>query len=420
MILMVDDSEGNLLAMESSLAGLGAKIVKAPSGQEALSCVLRDDFAVILLDVQMPGMDGFEAARLMRGNKRTAAIPMIFVTGNLDEQAMFRGYESGAVDYLLKPYQPDILRSKVKVFVDLFRQSQELAVLQELRVTQKVLEERNRELLDFISAAHHDLREPIRQLAIYCELFSAETDCGRKDTVQVIRDTGKALLAQNDRLQAYARILTEQRRFKPIQLGSLVEDLVEHLRTEIETCEGGVEIGCLPEVVGDPEQMRLLFQILIENALQYARPGVPPRVQIKAEQDNGWSAISVHDNGRGFDLTHLTSILRPFNRLVTKSDVQGTGLGLSLAKRIVEFHGGELNASSEANQGSQFRIRLRPVDNNMSPFADGPQSLESAPLPWPAARGLPPETTGSSNGGMGGWRPMQSASLRAPRGACYA
>jgi CheY-like chemotaxis protein len=265
MILTVDDSKGNLLAMESSLADLGVKVVKASSGEEALSCVLRDDFAVILLDVQMPGMDGFETARLIRGNKRTAAIPIIFVTGNLDEQAMFRGYEAGAVDYLLKPYQPAILKSKVKVFIDLFRQSQDLAILQELRVTQKALEDRNQELLDFISAAYHDLREPIRQLAMYCELFLAEPDRGGKDAVHVIGDISKALLAQNDRLQAYAKILTEQRRFKTIQLGSLVEELVEHLQTEIAGREGSVEIGCLPEVVGEPAQVRLLFHILLAS-----------------------------------------------------------------------------------------------------------------------------------------------------------
>jgi signal transduction histidine kinase len=218
-------------------------------------------------------------------------------------------------------------------------------------------------LLDFISAAYHDLREPIRQLAMYCELFLTEPDRGGKDAVHVIGDISKALLAQNDRLQAYAKILTEQRRFQTIQLGSLVEELVEHLRTEIAGREGSVEIGCLPEVVGEPAQVRQLFHILLDNALQYARPGVPLRVQIEAEQDNRWCAISVHDNGRGFDATQLASIMRPFKRLVTKSEVQGTGLGLSLARRIIEFHGGELNASSEINQGSQFRIRFRHVDN---------------------------------------------------------
>lgn len=363
MILAVDDSPDNLLAMQTSLEGLGAKVVTASSGEEALSCVLRDDFAVILLDVTMPRMDGFETARLIRGNKRTSAIPIIFVTGNLDEQAMFRGYESGAVDYLLKPYRPDILRSKVKVFIDLFQQSQELSILQELRVTQKVLEDRNRELLDFISAAYHDLREPIRLLLMRCEWCFTELNDGGKDAVHVIWDIGQALLAQNERLQAYAKILTEQRWFKPIPLGTLLEELVEHLQTTIGRCEGRVEIGSLPEVVGDPEQMRLLFQILIENALQYARPGVPPRVQIEAEPDNGWSTVSVYDNGRGFDAANLARIMRPFKRLVTHSDVRGTGLGLSLAKRIVEFHGGELSASSEMDQGSRFRIRFPQVNS---------------------------------------------------------
>jgi signal transduction histidine kinase len=371
MILVVDDSEGNLLAAETSLKGLGAKVVKASSGEEALACVLRDDFAVILLDVHMPGMDGFETAQLIRGNKRTSTVPIIFITVNPNEQQMFRGYEFGAVDYLIQPYRANIMRSKVKVFIDLFRQSQELTILQELRATQKALEERNRELLDFISAAYHDLREPIRQLAMSCEWFLTEPDHGGQDTVQAIGQTGKALLAQNDRLQVYARILAGQQQFQTIPLNSVVEELVEHLRTDIEKLGGSVEIGCLPTVVGDPEQVRLLFQILIENALQYGRPGVPLRVQIEAEPADGWHTISVHDNGRGFNQTYLANIMRPFKRLVTKGQVRGTGLGLSLAKRIVDFHGGELSASSGMDQGSQFCIRFPPVDNDTASSADG-------------------------------------------------
>jgi len=364
MILTVDDNEGNRLAMETSLKGLRATVVKASSGEEALACVLRDDFAVILLDVEMPGMDGFETAQLIRGNKRTATVPIIFVTGRVDEQGMFRGYKSGAVDYLQKPYKSEILRSKVKVFIDLFRQSQELAILQELRVTQRVLEARNQELLDFVYAAYHDLREPIRQLVMSCESFLTEPDHRSQNDVKAIEDIGKALFAQNDKLQAYASILTGQQHYQTIPLGSVVEELVQDRRADLDRLGGSIEIGDLPEVVGDPEQIRILFQILIDNALQYFRPDVPPRIQIGSAQDGEWCVISVHDNGRGFDKTYLATIMRPFKRLVAKSDVRGTGLGLSLAKRIVEFHGGELSVSSEIDQGSQFCIRFRLLDED--------------------------------------------------------
>ena len=369
-ILAVDDSEGNLVAIEATLEALEAQVVKASSGEEALAYALRDHFAVILLDVHMPGMDGFETARLIRGIKRTSAVPVIFITGSLGEQGIFRGYESGAVDYLLKPYQPEILRSKVKVFIDLFKQSQELIVLQELQVTQQVLADRNQELLDFISAAFHDFREPIRQLGIFCELLTEPDDSG--DVLRNIQSISKTLLAQNDRLRAYARLLTETQPFSCIQLGSLIETLVEHLQKEIEQYQGHVEVRDLPEIMGDPTQIQLLFQILLENALQYARPSVPPYIRIEAEPDN---TITVYDNGRGVDEVYLASIMRPFKRLVTENDVRGAGLGLSLAKRIVEFHGGELSASSEPGQGSQFRIRFPHRENQTaSPVpADGPR-----------------------------------------------
>jgi signal transduction histidine kinase len=144
----------------------------------------------------------------------------------------------------------------------------------------------------------------------------------------------------------------------------VVEEIVKDQRTDLDRLGGSIEIGYLPEVVGDPEQIRILFQILIENALQYSRPDVPPRVQIGSVQDGEWRVISVHDNGRGFDETYLANIMRPFKRLVAKSDVRGTGLGLSLVKRIVDFHGGELSASSEIDQGSQFCIRFRLHDED--------------------------------------------------------
>jgi light-regulated signal transduction histidine kinase (bacteriophytochrome) len=185
-----------------------------------------------------------------------------------------------------------------------------------------------------------------------------------QDTVKAIEDIGKALFAQNDKLQAYARILTRQQHYQTIPLGSVVEEIVKDQRTDLDRLGGSIEIGYLPEVVGDPEQIRVLFQILIENALQYSRPDVPPRVQIGSAQDGEWRVISVHDNGRGFDETYLANIMRPFKRLVAKSDVRGTGLGLSLVKRIVDFHGGELSASSEIDQGSQFCIRCRLHDED--------------------------------------------------------
>jgi signal transduction histidine kinase len=140
-----------------------------------------------------------------------------------------------------------------------------------------------------------------------------------------------------------------------------METLVEHLRKDLEPCQAHLEIRDLPEIMGDPTQISLLFQILLENALQYARPGVPPHIRIEAEPNH---TIAVDDNGRGFDEAYLASIMRPFKRLVTKSDVRGAGLGLSLAKRIVECHGGELSASSEPGRGSQFRIRFPHRDPN--------------------------------------------------------
>ncbi|MBU4185699.1 MAG: response regulator [Proteobacteria bacterium] len=204
-ILLVDDRHENLLALENIIENSDLDIIKATSGNEALGLMLEYEFALVLLDVQMPEMDGFETADLMRGNERTKQIPIIFVTAiSFEQKHVFKGYESGAVDYLFKPFDPYILKSKVKVFIELFKQKKALEIttndlkktVEELKkANQKILEqqkslideERLKVLLQMAGATAHELNQPLMGLLGYIDLIKLCKD----DPEKLIRHTDK-------------------------------------------------------------------------------------------------------------------------------------------------------------------------------------------------------------------------------------
>jgi response regulator RpfG family c-di-GMP phosphodiesterase len=225
-VLIVDDRPANLVAMEHILGKLDVELVKAGSGNEALTQTLHQEFALILLDVQMPDIDGYEVAALLRAREATADIPLIFVTAiNKENAHVFKGYEAGAVDYLFKPVNPDILRAKVEVFLRLHRQKQELI-------------DRNTELDEFSYVASHDLQEPIRKIISFSQLLrddvgdnlseEAEEDMASIiDAAQRMKDLIQDLL----RLSRAGRSAMEQER---VSLDKCVEDAIDVLEQRIE------------------------------------------------------------------------------------------------------------------------------------------------------------------------------------------
>jgi signal transduction histidine kinase len=381
-VLMVDDRPDNLLALEAILQPMGLRLVRANSGEEALKRLLHEDFAVILLDVQMPGMDGFETAAHVKQRERTRDIPIIFLTAiSREVQHQLRGYDAGAVDYLAKPFEPEVLRAKVAVFVDLWaknqllqRQSELLARrleerdrAQEALARQAVeLERSNAELEQFAHVVSHDLQEPLHTLSGFLELLAEEhlgslDGDGRMYVERAMAGTERMRQLVRD-LLAYARVNTREEPFEDVAMGEIVDNALADLHDRLDEVGYAVTVGELPVVRGDRFQLAQLVTNLTENALKFRgdRPGV---LTISANhQDDDW-LFAFRDNGIGVDSRYAIHVFTIFQRLHGRDEVAGTGVGLAICKKIVERHQGRIWLESEPGQGSTvfFTIPVRPL-----------------------------------------------------------
>jgi signal transduction histidine kinase len=393
-ILVVDDNQTNLIAIEAALAPLGRPLVLAHSGVEALARLLEQDFALIILDVAMPGMDGFETAKLVRTRERNRATPIIFITGlSWQDDAVLRGYELGAFDFLMKPIRPEVLRAKATVFVQLQERTIELAQkAEELRRAQsraherelqsqrrrfeaEVLEhqmaqlaETDRRKDEFLAILSHELRNPLQPLQTAVEVLEHDPDAPVPPRIRaIIHRQVHHITRLVDDLLDIARLNAgklELRR-EPVSLASIVEEATQSCGPAIEARKHQLEIagGPAPVIVnGDPVRLVQVVCNLLQNAVKYTEPGGLVRVEWGAADDRGF--IRVTDNGRGIPEELVPTIFNMFVQERTTSDgAGGLGLGLGLVKRLVEMHGGTVRASSPGpGLGSTFEISLSLAD----------------------------------------------------------
>jgi signal transduction histidine kinase len=393
-ILVVDDNQTNLIAIEAALSPLGRKLVLAHSGVEALGRLLEQDFALIILDVAMPGMDGFETAKLVRSRERNRATPIIFVTGmSWENDAVLRGYELGAFDFLMKPIRPEVLRAKATVFVQLQERTIELAVkADELRQAQvrayerelhgqrrrfeaEVMERQMQQLAEadrrkdeFLAILAHELRNPLQPLQTAVEVLEHEPDKPVPARIRkIVQRQVQHITRLVDDLLDVARFTAgklELRR-EPTDLDSIVEEAVASCRTSIDSRNHHLEISAHtpPAIVhGDPVRLIQCVCNLIHNAVKYTEPG--GRLTIDCGTDRGDGYVRVTDNGRGIPADLLPKIFDMFvQERVTPDGGGGLGLGLGLVKRLIELHGGTVRAASEGQgRGATFEIRMPLVD----------------------------------------------------------
>ena len=393
-ILMVDDKPENIVALEAVLDDLGEELIKANSGKEALRACLEHDFAVILLDVKMPDMDGFETAAMIRERERSRDTPIIFLTALKSEEHLFRGYYMGAVDYLYKPIVPEVLRSKVTVFVDLTKKnfllrSHAAALEQKNRELQDQIAERlraeedvrrlnaelelrvherteelsrtNEELRQFAYVASHDLQEPLRTVGSYAQLlgkrYKGKLGPDADEFIgYMVGGVNRMHTLLNDML-AFSRVTQNQNKpFAEANLDGVLKTALMNLELTIRESGAEVAASALPVVLCDETQIGQVFQNLIGNAIKYK--GVdPPIIDVSSEQRGEDWVISVKDNGIGIDPQYHERIFGIFKRLHGR-ELPGTGMGLAICKRIVERHGGRIWVESEHGQGSTFRFTL--------------------------------------------------------------
>jgi two-component system sensor histidine kinase/response regulator len=413
-ILLVDDREDKRMAMEAIIAELGQNVILASSGKEALRCILQHEFAVILLDVNMPGMDGFETAFLIRQRRNSEHTPIIFVTALSDtETHASRGYSLGAVDYITTPVLPEVLRTKIWVFVELYKKAerikkqaerlriahddlearvkartnelaaanmslkQEVAERQaaedEVRKLNADLEQRvlertsalaasNSDLEAFTYSVAHDLQAPLRHVQSYSELllmdFSARMPADAEQYLKRIVAQGKSMSRMLEDLLKLSLIGKQDLSLQRTRLGEVVDEVLSGIKQETNGREIEWRVGDLPFVSCDPGLIRLVFVNLLSNAVKYTRPREHAVVEVGQTRLDGQTSIFVRDNGVGFAMEHSGKLFGVFQRLHRATEFEGNGVGLATVSRIVRRHGGRIWAEAAENQGAAFYFTL--------------------------------------------------------------
>lgn len=364
--LLVDDLEENLLALEALLQRDGLTCLKARSGEQALELLLVHDVALALLDVQMPDMNGFELAEFMRGNARTSHVPIIFVTaGVADAQRRFRGYEAGAVDFIQKPIEADILRSKAAVFFDLYRQRQQIEIQRdELEAAAEALRRADRHKDSFLAVLAHELRNPVAALSGGLHLLGKDVDPDRAADIRTRMDRMLTHLSHLvDDLLDVSRVSQGK-----ISLRKGRVELAEVLRSAIEASQHNLDAGghdFVAKIPSEPiwldaDHTRLAQVVsnLLNNAAKYTPDG--GSITLAARADGAMAEIKVSDTGVGIPPEMQSRIFEIFAQVEDHlSKAQGgLGIGLALAKQLVALHGGALSVESAGpDQGSTFTVR---------------------------------------------------------------
>ena len=365
-ILLVDDKPENLAVLESILEGPEYRLAKAQSAQEALLALMGTDFALIVLDIRMPGTSGLELAQIIKGRKRTQDIPIIFLTAHHpgDEQVL-SGYSAGAVDYLTKPINPGILKSKVAVFGELYRKTKAL------NEANRSLNERNQELMAanaeleaFSYTVSHDLRAPLRHVSGYIEFLREHAgerlDQKARRYLDLIEGAAGKLGNLIDQFLAFARMGRAHLNVSSVDMNELVRQAVDGLRPETEGRRIEWRIGSLSRVRADADMMRQVWTNLLSNAVKYTRPRDPACIEVGCDASQPKEVLFfVRDNGVGFNMDYADKLFGVFQRLHQESEFEGTGIGLANVRRIVNRHGGRTLAEGTLNAGATISFTLR-------------------------------------------------------------
>ncbi|MCX9146516.1 hybrid sensor histidine kinase/response regulator [Erythrobacter sp. WG] len=365
--LLVDDLEENLLALEALLKREGLELHCARSGEEALELILENEYALALLDVQMPGMDGFELAEFMRANTRSQHIPIIFLTaGRGDATRRFNGYEAGAVDFIQKPIEPTILRSKSSIFLDLFVQRQQIVVQRdELVALTAALQAADQQKNRFLGVLAHELRNPLAVLSSGVALLELpmgdlDTDAVRKSMRQNVRHMSRLIddLLDINRIE-HGKISLKKER---VDLGEILPHALEIAQPAIDA--GGHELAVsLPDeqitLDADPARVIQIVGNIVGNAARYTPNG--GRIEVTVSRNAPHAILTVADNGVGIAPEQQSIIFEMFGQSDNVLGISGGGLGIGLAlvKQLVELHSGEVRlVKSVLDEGSVFEVRL--------------------------------------------------------------
>ena len=388
-VLLVDDRDENLFALETILKDENYQLVKAHSGKEALTHLLKDlDYHLIIMDVLMPGMNGFETAALIYDREKLKNIPIIFLTAMDIEGNIYKGYQAGAIDYLSKPIIPELLKVKVRAFVELSEKNREL-VRQEkkLRAANRKLEweigerklseakvkalnddlakklEQLQSLDAFNYSISHDLMSPLNSITgltgLLQTMYPEKFDNDVLEIVNHIMGSVDRMSKLIKDLLSFSRQANAEISKIDVSMRDMVQEVMEEISLTMPVADAEIVILDLPNAYCDNAMLKQVWMNLISNAIKYSQKKDQPRVEIGGRQENGDFVFFVKDNGAGFNMAHYNKLFSIFQRLHTENEFNGTGIGLAVVKRIIERHDGRIWAQSELGKGSEFCFTLR-------------------------------------------------------------
>lgn len=401
-ILIVDDLPEKHLVLRSILEELGENLVSAHSGREALARLLEQEFAVILLDINMPDIDGLETASLIRQHRRSQRTPILFITAYVDDLQARRGYALGAVDYIPSPVVPEVLRSKVRVFVDLFQMQRRLQAhaaereaLARAEAARAAAEEANQRKNEFLAMLAHELRNPLAPIRNAVHILNNVQE--PSDTLSWARDLigrqADHLTRLIDDLLDVSRIVQGKVtvRMEPITLGQVVAHCVESMTPRLGQRQQVLRVTLPPAPVplqGDPVRLAQVLVNLVHNASKFSPPGTA--IELCARLQAGQAQVSVIDQGCGLDPALCPRIFDLFvqgEQALDRSE-GGLGIGLTLVHHLVGLHGGRVEAHSDGpGQGTRVDVWL-PVAGAVA--AGTESSPQAAQAPQTAGEQAPP------------------------------
>ncbi len=388
-ILIVNDNPKQLTALTAALDGMDIEIVTATSGMDALRRLLAQDFAMVLLDVNMPIMDGFETAEMIRRRPRSEHLPILFITAErFTDEEKLKGYVIGAVDYIFSPVLSQILRSKVAVFVDLYRLREQsyrysealLIKNEEIARQNLMLQEARRIKNEFFANMSHELRTPLNAIIGFSELLkegvTGKLTKAQREQTTLIYNSGQYLLSVINDILTLSKMEAGKLELElsEFSLPSLLSNSLTMVREKATKHHIQLDMKIAPEletIHGDERKLKQVLYNLVANAVKFSNDG--GRVYVTAQHSRRGESreievveIAVEDNGIGIAVEDIPKLFQPFAQLDASlaRRYEGTGLGLVIVKRLVELHGGTVEVTSEIGKGSCFSFWL-PLKRNI-------------------------------------------------------